>query len=658
MVLKYIFYKGGSKVELMNNNIIEDFLKGQNFHAYEYFGCHEIDGSYVFRVWAPHAKEVYLIGDFCKWDTNEARPMEKIHDEGIFEIWASDFSAYEVYKYFIINRNGTKHYKADPFASHAETRPSTGSKVYTLPTYSWHDDEWLEKRKFQNLNHSPVNAYELHMGSWRTYPDGSPFDYRVLAKELTVYIKEMGYTHVEFMAISEYPYDKSWGYQVTGYFAPTSRYGTPEDFMYLVDELHKEGIGVLLDWVPAHFPRDAHGLFRFDGEPCYEYSDIRKGEHPDWGTVIFDYGKGAVQSFLISSALNWVLNYHIDGLRVDAVASMLYLDYGRKAGEWVPNIHGGKENLEAISFLRKLNGAIKQENTGAIMVAEESTAFPRVTAPISDGGLGFDFKWNMGWMHDTISYMKTDSLFRRGVHNQLTFSLTYAFSEHYVLALSHDEVVHGKGSLIDKMSGEYEIKFANLRSYMAYMFAHPGKKLTFMGSEFAHFAEWSEEKELDWFLLEYDMHRMYLKFSRSLNWLYKDTPALWQCDDSFNGFDWISGDDKDQNVISFIRYDKEGNGLIVISHFSSPTLDDYCIGVPYQGDYQEIFSTNDEEFGGEGIKNGICHSKKIPLHGKDYSLSLTLPPYSTIYFYKRAPSPEEKMEIEARKALKKRGKDI
>ncbi|MEG2597482.1 MAG: 1,4-alpha-glucan branching protein GlgB, partial [Oscillospiraceae bacterium] len=457
------------------------------------------------------------------------------------------------------------------------------------------------------------------------------------------YVREMGYTHIELMPLGEYPYDKSWGYQVTGYFAPTSRYGTPKDFMYFVDACHSQNIGVLLDWVPAHFPKDAYGLYHFDGESCYEYQNPRQAEHPHWGTMVFDYGRAEVRSFLISSACNWIETYHIDGLRVDAVASMLYLDYGKQAGEWTPNIKGGKENLEAIEFLKLLNEVVAENYMGAVMIAEESTAFPKVTAPVPYEGLGFNFKWNMGWMNDTTHYMQTDPLFRKGVHDRLTFSLTYAFSEHYLLPLSHDEVVHGKGSLIQKMPGEYNEKFANLRAYMTYMFAHPGKKLTFMGQEFAQFAEWNEEKPLDWMLLDYEMHRKYHTFSKELNQFYRRTPALWEWDTGWEGFDWISCDNADQNVISFLRRDMAGNEIIVVCNFSSLTLENYLIGAPRRGKYTEIFTTDDSRFGGHGILNGEVYAKLKPLHGQKYALDLTLPPFSAIYLFKKAsPAPKEK----------------
>ena len=611
------------------------FHEGTNYRAYDYLGCHRDSEVNIFRVWAPHAKKVYVTGSFNNWLPRQYE-AEKITEQGIWECRITGLSEYDCYKFVLESSDGRLIYKADPYAVHAETRPGTASKIYDIAGYVWGDQKWMDSRKNTLLYHKPVNVYELHAGSWRMYPDGQPFSYRKLAEELIPYIKEMGYTHIELMPLGEYPYDKSWGYQVTGYFAPTSRYGTPKDFMYFVDACHQQNIGVLLDWVPAHFPKDECGLYRFDGEPCYEYQDARKGEHPHWGTMVFDYGRTEVRSFLISSACNWIENYHIDGLRVDAVASMLYLDYGRQDGQWLPNKDGGKENLEAIEFLQLLNKFVSENYKGAIMIAEESTAFPKVTAPVDYDGLGFTFKWNMGWMNDTLRYMQTDPFFRKGLQNNMTFSMTYAFSEHYVLPLSHDEVVHGKGSLINKMPGEYADKFANLRAYISYMFAHPGKKLTFMGQEFAQFAEWNEEKELDWLLLDYEMHRKYQAFSKALNEFYRRTPALWEWDTGWEGFDWISCDNADQNIISFLRRDMAGNEVIVVCNFSSLTLENYYIGVPRRGKYTEIFTTDDTRFGGGGIRNGEVYAKLKPMHGKDYSLILTLPPFSTIYLYKKA----------------------
>ena len=627
------------------------FHEGTNYQSHDYMGCHKVDGGYVFRTWAPHAKAVYVTGSFCGWEERRW-PMNRISDHGVWELVIPDLEEFDLYKFAIETPDGELVLRSDPYAVHSETRPGTASRIYDISGYQWNDRKWMEKRAAADIVNQPMNIYEMHAGSWKRYPDGSPFDYRKLAEELIPYLKEMGYTHVEMMPLSEYPFDGSWGYQVTGYFAPTSRYGTPKDLMAFVDACHQADIGVLMDWVPAHFPRDAHGLREFDGAPCYEYEDKRKGEHPDWGTMIFDYGRPEVVSFLISSACNWLANYHIDGLRVDAVASMLYLDYGRKDGNWMPNIYGGNWNLEAIDFLKKFNDHIRTYFPGAVTIAEESTAFPKVTHSTEDGGLGFHFKWNMGWMNDTLRYMKMDPFFRKGVHNNLTFSLTYAFSENYILPLPHDEVVHMKGSLISKMPGEYNNKFANLRAYIAYMFAHPGKKMIFMGGEFAQFAEWGEEKVLDWMLLDYEMHRKYHLFSKSLNDFYRKTSAMWELDGGWEGFDWLSCDNADQNVISFLRRDRAGNEIVVLCNFSSLTLEKYAIGIPRRGKYTEIFSTDDTRYGGNGVLNGEVYAKLQPMHGREYSLSLTLPPFSTIYLYKKASKPAKKAEEPAEKAAK------
>ena len=608
------------------------FHEGTNYRAYDYLGCHRDGDTNIFRVWAPHADKVYVAGSFNNWEPRQYE-AKKITGEGLWECRVSGLSEYDSYKFVLETHDGKLIYKADPYAVHAETRPGTASKIYDLNGYLWGDQKWMDNRKNTLLYHKPVNIYELHAGSWRMYPDGQPFSYRKLAEELIPYIKEMGYTHIELMPLGD----------------------GAEDFMYFVDACHQQNIGVLLDWVPAHFPKDECGLYRFDGEPCYEYKDPRKGEHPHWGTMVFDYGRTEVRSFLISSACNWIENYHIDGLRVDAVASMLYLDYGKQDGEWMPNVNGGKENLEAIEFLRLLNKFVSENYEGAVMIAEESTAFPKVTAPVPYDGLGFTFKWNMGWMNDTIRYMQSDPFFRKGIHDCITFSMTYAFSEHYVLPLSHDEVVHGKGSLINKMPGEYNEKFANLRAYIAYMFAHPGKKLTFMGQEFAQFAEWNEEKELDWMLLDYEMHRKYHAFSKSLNDFYRRTPALWEWDTGWEGFDWISCDNADQNIISFLRRDMAGNEVVVVCNFSSLTLENYLIGVPRRGKYTEIFTTDDTHFGGGGIRNGEVYAKLKPMHGKEYSLSLTLPPFSAIYLYKKATDPKKQAADKKRTTENKRG---
>ena len=627
------------------------FHQGSNYKCYEYFGCHKAEGGHVFRTWAPNARAVYITGEFCGWDPRRW-PMEKISDGGIWEVTIPGLNQYDLYKIVVESPDGELLYHADPYASHNETRPGTASKVYDLPDYQWGDAGWMEERRKADIVNRPMNIYEMHAGSWKKGENGETLDYERLADELIPYIQEMGYTHIELMPLSEYPFDGSWGYQVTGYFAPTSRYGTPEMMMRFIDRCHQAGIGVLMDWVPAHFPRDAHGLRRFDGTPCYEYADPRKGEHPDWGTMIFDYGRGEVISFLISSAANWADRYHIDGLRVDAVASMLYLDYGKKDGNWMPNIYGGNWNLEAIELLKRFNNYLHSAFPGVVTIAEESTAFPKVTHPVDEDGLGFDFKWNMGWMNDTIRYMQTDPFFRKGVHNNLTFSLTYAFSENYILPLSHDEVVHGKASLIGKMPGEYEVKFANLRAYIAYMYAHPGKKLVFMGSEMAQFDEWSEEKTIGWDLLKFDMHRKFWEFSKALCRFYRETSPFWEEDGSWDGFDWLSCDNAEQNIISFLRRDHAGNELIVVCNFSSVTREKYRIGVPRRGRYDELFSTDNADFGGSGTLNGQVYTKQAPMHGRPCCVELTLPAFSTIFLYKKA-SPKPRPTVEKKGAAHK-----
>ena len=627
------------------------FHQGSNYKCYEYFGCHKAEGGHVFRTWAPNARAVYITGEFCGWDPRRW-PMEKISDGGIWEVTIPGLNQYDLYKIVVESPDGELLYHADPYASHNETRPGTASKVYDLPDYQWGDAGWMEERRKADIVNRPMNIYEMHAGSWKKGENGETLDYERLADELIPYIQEMGYTHIELMPLSEYPFDGSWGYQVTGYFAPTSRYGTPEMMMRFIDRCHQAGIGVLMDWVPAHFPRDAHGLRRFDGTPCYEYADPRKGEHPDWGTMIFDYGRGEVISFLISSAANWADRYHIDGLRVDAVASMLYLDYGKKDGNWMPNIYGGNWNLEAIELLKRFNNYLHSAFPGVVTIAEESTAFPKVTHPVDEDGLGFDFKWNMGWMNDTIRYMQTDPFFRKGVHNNLTFSLTYAFSENYILPLSHDEVVHGKASLIGKMPGEYEVKFANLRAYIAYMYAHPGKKLVFMGSEMAQFDEWSEEKTIGWDLLKFDMHRKFWEFSKALCRFYRETSPFWEEDGSWDGFDWLSCDNAEQNIISFLRRDHAGNELIVVCNFSSVTREKYRIGVPRRGRYDELFSTDSADFGGSGTLNGQVYTKQAPMHGRPCCVELTLPAFSTIFLYKKA-SPKPRPTVEKKGAAHK-----
>ncbi|MEG1568224.1 MAG: 1,4-alpha-glucan branching protein GlgB [Oscillospiraceae bacterium] len=611
------------------------FKKGSNFESYKFFGSHldEVGGEQgvMFRVWAPHAKAVSLVGDFNSWIPG-ATPLENLRESGIWQCFVPGLLEYDIYKYCVTTPADDLVFKADPYAVHAETRPSSCSKVYNLSGYEWTDAAWQSSAAKHNSTDSAVNIYELHAGSWRRYPDGNPLDYKALAKELIPYIKDMGYTHIELMPLAEYPFDGSWGYQVTGYFAPTSRYGTPKDFMHFVNECHKAGIGVIMDWVPAHFPKDEFGLYRFDGTPCYEDQNPLKAEHKEWGTMVFDYARGEVQSFLISNALYWLTEFHIDGLRVDAVASMLYLDYNRNDGQWQRNKNGGNENLEAIDFIQKLNTEIFLRKPHAMMIAEESTAWAKVSHPVIDGGLGFNFKWNMGWMNDMLSYMSIDPLFRAGNHNKVTFSFFYAFSENFVLPISHDEVVHGKCSLINKMPGEYEQKFAELRTFYGYMMAHPGKKMLFMGQEFAQFTEWSEEHELDWGLLKFEKHAAMQAYVKALNTLYKETPVFWEIDYDWQGFQWIVPDDNTQSVIAFIRRDKKGKEIIAVCNFAPVLREGYRIGVPRKGTYKEILSSDEVRFGGTGISNEGVTAQAIPMHGQEFSISLRVPPLSTMYF--------------------------
>ena len=610
------------------------FKQGNNFEAYRFFGAHmERQGDregVVFRTWAPHAKAVCIVGDFNSWVPG-SHPMQQLEDTGIWEAFIPGIQEYDVYKYCITTPGDELLFKADPYAFHAETRPSNGSKVYNLDGYQWQDDEWEARQKKADPINGPMNIYELHAGSWKVKENGDPYNYSELADQLIPYLQYMGYTHVELLPVTEHPFDGSWGYQVTGYFAPTSRYGTPKDFMNFVDKCHQAGIGVIMDWVPAHFPKDAFGLYMYDGAPCYEDPNPRRGEHKEWGTMVFNYGMPEVESFLVSSALFWIEQYHIDGLRVDAVAAMLYLDYNRRDGEWEANIHGGKENLEAIAFLRKLNSTVLGRHPHKLMIAEESTAWPMVSKPAEDGGLGFNFKWNMGWMNDMLSYMSIDPLFRAGNHNKVTFSFFYAFSENFVLPISNDEVVHGKGSLINKMPGEYKDKFANLRTFYGYMMAHPGKKLLFMGQEFAQFSEWNEAKGLDWMLLEYDSHRQMEAYVRDLNHFYTEHPELWEVDYSWEGFQWIVPDDNQQSVIAFLRRDAKGKMIMVVCNFNPIERVDYQMGVPNPGTYKELLNSDDVKYGGGGVHNPAKRTRKKPLHGFDQSIQLTLPPLSTVY---------------------------
>lgn len=615
------------------------FHNGTNYKAYKFFGNHKINkDKFAFRVWAPNATAVSVVGDFNSWDNNANKC--KLVAPGIWEAIVKGVNIYDCYKYAVTSPTGVVHLKADPYAVHQETRPGTGSKVYELHNYSWGDEAWQKKKENQNILAQPINIYEVHFGSWKRHDDGNFLTYREMAEQLVPYVKDMGYTHIEMLPIMEYPYDGSWGYQVTGYFAATSRYGLPEDLMYFVDCCHKAGIGVILDWVPAHFPKDAFGLYEFDGTCCYEYSDMKKGEHKEWGTRVFDYSKNEVKSFLISSAEYWIDEFHFDGIRVDAVASMLYLDYCRKDGEWTPNKNGGRENLEAVEFFKQLNSTILSNHPGSMMIAEESTAWPMITMPPDKGGLGFNFKWNMGWMNDMLRYTSMDPLFRKGNHNCITFSFFYAFSENFILPISHDEVVHGKASLLNKMPGEYEMKFDGMRLFLAYMMAHPGKKLLFMGSEFGQFIEWNYKQGLDWLLLDYDKHRQLQSFTRELNNFYNEHSELWEIDYSWEGFQWISSEDNCNSVIAFRRINSKGEEIIAVFNWTPNNFSSYKIGVPEKGTYKVLLDTSLAKYGGDkSRKDNAYKTKSQPIHGYEQNIDLKLHGLSALFLQKvKAPA--------------------
>ncbi len=648
----------------VNNKNVDEFplylfYQGKNFEAWKFFGVHSRKKGrskcYTFRVWVPNAVSVSVVGDFNEWNRNK-NPMYLI-SEGIWEAEISKLEQFDIYKYSIETKDGRFLMKSDPYGVHYETRPATASKIYESD-YKWNDAKWFEEKKNRSLYKSPLNIYETHLNSWENTGEEDVFtSYINFARMIIPYLKKMSYTHVELMPLTEYPFDASWGYQVTGYYAPTSRYGTPDDFRRMVDMFHEAGIGVILDWVPAHFPKDAPGLYEFDGTCCYEYTDPRKKEHKAWGTHVFDYGKPEVCSFLISSANYWFTEMHVDGLRVDAVASMLYLDYDRRDGEWAANIHGGNENLEAVEFLKRLNEAIFSMHPDALMIAEESTAWPNVTKPTNMGGLGFNFKWNMGWMNDMLSYMSLDPIYRSFNHDKLTFSFYYAFAENYILPISHDEVVYGKCSMIEKMPGEGDMKFASYRAFLAYMMAHPGKKLLFMGQEFAQYNEWNCQSRLDWELVETNPYNKRIQdFVKSLNKFYLNTSPLWQNDDSWTGFQWISNDDYKQSVIAFRRIDDEGNEIIAVCNFVPVQREDYRIGVPKKGTYRVVFNTDSEEFGGTGASAKSYKSEKIPMHGFKESISMTLAPLSVMYLKtstrKKAVDKAEKVISETEKKKK------
>ena len=628
---------------------------GKNDRIYEIFGAHKQtengEEGYMFRVWAPHAKSVSVVGDFNGWNT-EANVMQRMVDGETFELFIPGLKQYDVYKYCVTAADGRQLMKADPIGFHTETPPANASKLYDLEGYEWKDGAYLDALYKKNVYSSPMNIYEVNLLSWKKHDDGNYYSYLDLARELVPYVKEMGYTHVEFMPVTEFPFDGSWGYQVTGYFAVTSRLGTPKDFMALVDAFHNAGIGVILDWVPAHFPKDAHGLYEFDGQPLYESSQWDRMEHKSWGTRRFDYGRNEVLSFLISSACFLFDKFHCDGLRVDAVASMLYLDYDKREGEWVPNIYGENKNLEAIAFLRKLNEAVFLRYPHALMIAEESTAWGLVTKPGSVGGLGFNYKWNMGWMNDMLSYISLNPFFRMNNHNKLTFSMMYAFSENYVLPISHDEVVYGKCSLINKMPGTYEEKFAGVRSFLGYMMAHPGKKLGFMGYEFGQFNEWDYHKQLDFFLAdEYEMHRKLQEYVKALNEFYASTPAFFEVEDSWEGFEWLAANDADKNIVSFIRRDRKGNEIIALISFSGADNLGYWMGVNQRGKYRIIFNSDDKKYGGDGkLKKSVFTAAKKPSHGKMYSVVIDVPKLTCLYFVKEPDPPKaEKLPAAAPK---------
>ena len=617
------------------------FSMGTHYDIYKKMGAHEAvmngkKGVY-FAVWAPNAATVSVIGEFNGW-REEANPMTRLEPSGIYEGFVVGAKVGMLYKFFIKTKDGRGLYKADPFANYAEQRPGTASRITDITKLRWSDAAWMEARKQRDNDSLPVSIYEVHPGSWKKHPHGEDedgfYNYREFAKSLAEYVKEMGYTHVELMGIAEHPFDGSWGYQVTGYYAPTSRYGTPEDFAYMVNYLHKQKIGVILDWVPAHFPRDAHGLEEFDGGCVYEYADPKKGEHPEWGTKVFDFGKSEVKNFLIANALYWVEHFHIDGLRVDAVASILYLDYGRENGQWTPNIYGGNKNLEAIEFFKHLNSVVLGRNHGAMMIAEESTAWPKVTGKPEEDGLGFSHKWNMGWMNDFLEYMKLDPYFRKWNHNKMTFSMTYAYAEKYILVLSHDEVVHLKCSMINKMPGLYDDKFANLRAGYAYMLGHPGKKLLFMGQEFAQLQEWSEARELDWYLLAEDKHQQMQNYVKALLHLYKKTPAVYDADQDPCGFEWINADDADRSIFSFVRHSKDGkSNLLFVINFTPVARPDYRVGVPKRKQYRLVLDGDAAEFGGNTTERPVVYKAvKSECDGREYSFAYDLPAYGIAIF--------------------------
>ena len=633
--------EGKRRVKPYEIGELDQYLLGQGNHyeIYKKLGAHLVEdgdkkGTY-FAVWAPNAQKVSVIGEFNDWDLT-ADVMERNDPVGIYTCFVEGAKENEMYKFCIETKKGELLYKADPYANYAELRPGTASRITDISKIKWTDKAWMDQRLKWDHKEKPMSIYEVHIGSWRKHPEDEDgfYNYREFAKEIVKYVHNMGYTHIELMGIAEHPFDGSWGYQVTGYFAPTSRYGTPEDFAWMINYLHKNKVGVILDWVPAHFPKDAHGLADFDGVPEYEYADPRMGEHPDWGTKIFDFGKNEVKNFLISNALFWIEHFHIDGLRVDAVASILYLDYGKKDGEWVPNEFGGNKNLQAVEFFKHLNSVVLGRNPGAVMIAEESTAWPKVTGEVEDDGLGFSLKWNMGWMHDFTEYMKLDPLFRKGAHYNMTFAMSYAYSEKYILVLSHDEVVHLKCSMINKMPGLGWEKFENLKAAYAFMMGHSGKKLLFMGQDFAQLREWSEKRELDWYLLAEKEHQQMQSWVRDLLHLYRRRKAFYEQDNTWEGFEWINADDRDRSIYSFVRHAKGGkqNLLFVIS-FTPVAREDYRVGVPKRKQYRLILNSDEEKYGGTGKKRpAVYKAEKSECDGRPYSFAYSLPAYGVAIF--------------------------
>lgn len=625
------------------------FSDGDAVRAYDFLGAHfiNLDGrnGVIFRVWAPNAITVSLVGDFNNWN-QKANYMYKIGG-GVWELFIENLNEFAVYKFCIETVDHTNILKSDPFAFHCQTRPENASMVFNTNQYVWHDSYWMENRQNTSSPDKPMNIYEIHAGSWKKYPDGNYFNYQKMADELIPYLKEMNYTHVQLMPLMEYPYDPSWGYQTTGYFAATSRYGTPCDLMALIDRCHMEGIGVIMEIVPSNFPKDDYGLYKFDGTCLYEDNNPKKGQRDSWGTCLFNFQRYEVISFLISAVIFWFDKYHIDGMRIGAVSSMLYLDYGKKDGEWVPNRFGGNENLEAIDFIKRLNKAVHMYHPSALTFAEENTSWPKLTLPIEEGGLGFDYKWNMGWMNDTLHYMSLDPLWRPFNHDNLTFSFFYAFSERFILPISHDEVAHGKGSLISKMPGDYDSKFAGVRAFITYMYAHPGKKLVFMGCEIGQFDEWDSDSGIQWDLLKFEKHNALYTFFKAINKFYIEHKPLYELDNTPKGFEWIHRNDYTQSVIAFRRTDSDGNEIIAVCNFQPTVHENYMIGVPHFGEYEEIFNSDLTEFGGTGVSNtGTLTTVPMKIHGYKQGLSLTLPPLGVIYLKctKKLENPEGNTE--------------